>query len=315
MWNLALAFLVAFSFPVADESPSTPVSSIQGNWHILGNEHHGSLFIQVSNDGEVSGKIYDEPIKGSWDSKDNRLVFTRFRDEIGIQEWKGELQVDTANPLAPAKLLGTFRSLAGPEFGAADQVYEWSGIRLGKDGLYVGMDAPTSIVAQFVTGPFGERSLCPVLYKRESLKVAVFARDFNTEVGSLVKAVDKVVATSQMDDVSFVFISHENDPTPSEMEFQVQLETMKKFAEQEMIDHLSLGTMIRIPDKTVSTRALKKLGFFGDGESVVMVISPGPRKNRGVVRYFRVLKAGVSEEEIKELSIELTEALAIETKR
>ncbi len=172
---------------------------------------------------------------------------------------------------------------------------------LAEDPLKVGMIAPTSIVAEFVTGEWAERgSSCPVLANREAMKVAVFVKQLNDPVLPLVNAIEEIVASDSSLKWSFVFVSHENAPTPSQAEWDSQLARLRKLAGDMKMEHLSLGVLIRNPDTGSPSKAKRQLGFFGDGDVVVMLIRPDANAKRGVIQYLSVLKS----EEIQEKAIE-----------
>jgi hypothetical protein len=306
MFAIAFAFLLAcqVSSDVKDQSSV----SVDGVWHVVGNEYHGTLELKVDSDNILTGKIYGQDIKGKWYPNDKRFEFTRFELDKGLQVWEGNLQTDSKNPTAPMILSGKFYSIAGPQYGASDKSYAWTGARLGKDGLYIGMPALGSIVAQFVTGPKADKTVCPVLFEREETKIAIFAKQLNAPVLSLIQSIDEIVAATPKLKSSFVFLSHENAPTPTEADFENQLAEIKRLAAEKSIEHLAMGLMIRIPDSQRNTRARRSLGFFGDGDIVVMLIGPGKNRNSTMIRYFQVLNSESATGEIERVCKELRRA-------
>jgi hypothetical protein len=190
------------------------------------------------------------------------------------------------------------KTLFGPLFGILVGV----SVSIAEDQFKVGMNAPTSIVAEFITGDWAEYgSACPVLLNRDAMKVAVFVKQLKDPVVPLIGAIEEIVAADSKLKWSFVFVSHENAPTPSQEDWDAQLAQLKKLARDKELKGLSLGVMLRNPDNGKPSRTRRQLGFFGDGDVVVMLIRPDATAKRGVVQYLRVLKS----EEIEEKTIEL----------
>ena len=186
-------------------------------------------------------------------------------------------------------------------FGTLIGILSIASVSLAEDQLKVGMNAPTSIVAEFITGDWSERgSSCPVLANRDAMKVAVFVKNLEEPVLPLVGAIEEMVADDASLKWSFVFVSHENAPTPSQDEWDAQLTQLRKLASERMIKHLSIGVMLRNPDNGKPSKAKRQLGFFGDGDVVVMLIRPDANTKREVIQYLRVLKS----EEIQKRTIE-----------
>jgi hypothetical protein len=174
-------------------------------------------------------------------------------------------------------------------------------VSIADDQLKVGMNAPTSIVAEFITGDWSERGTsCPVLANRDAMKVAVFVKHLEEPVLPLVAAIEELVAADASLKWSFVFVSHENAPTPSQDEWDAQLTQLKKVASERMFNHLSIGVMIRNPDNGKPSKARRQLGFFGDGDVVVMLIRPDANAKRGIIKYLRMLNS----EEVQATTIE-----------
>lgn len=191
-------------------------------------------------------------------------------------------------------------------------VLVFGSVSLAEDPLRVGMNAPTSIVAEFITGDWAERgSACPVLANRDAMKVAVFVKSLSAPVLPLVGAIEEVIADDASLKWSFVFVSHENAPTPSQDEWDAQVAQLRKVTSEKKIKHLSLGVMLRNPDTGKLTRAKRQLGFFGDGDVVVMLICPNENAKRGVIQYLSVLKSEeIDENVIERIRSQLKDALA-----
>ena len=160
----------------------------------------------------------------------------------------------------------------------------------------VGQRAPAGIVARFATGPWAARktkSACPVLINRQETKIAIFARQLSSDVLRLAVEVDKLVAEDAQLKWSFVFVSHENDPTPSLESWEAQLAEFPTLATKHDMNHLSLGLMKRAPERGQLSRAKSKLGFPEDTDTVIMLISPSSGTNsiRGTIRHATALKS------------------------
>lgn len=185
-------------------------------------------------------------------------------------------------------------------------------VSLAEDQLKVGMNAPTSIVAEFITGDWAERgSSCPVLTNRDAMKVAVFVKRLDDPVLPMIGAIEEVVADDASLKWSFVFVSHENAPTPSQQEWDTQLAHLRKLSTDKKIRHLSLGVMIRNPDNGKPSSAKRQLGFFGDGDVVVMLIRPYANAKRGVIQFLSTLKSEeINKQAIDRVRNQLKDALA-----
>lgn len=160
------------------------------------------------------------------------------------------------------------------------------------DPLKIGSRAPMSIVGHFVSGPILEQQaeICPTLYNRDECKVAIFTRSMNDAQRDLVVAINGVVKDDPRLKWSFWMVSHENNPTPDEKEWEQLLSDLKKFAEDRQVTALSAGALIRIPDKTKVTRAQKSVGVFrGKNDTVVMLIVPDEKKLLGTIQYAKEL--------------------------
>lgn len=152
------------------------------------------------------------------------------------------------------------------------------------------------MVARFATGPWSARkakSACPVLIHRQEMKIAIFARRLDPDVLRLAVAVDRLVASEPRLKWSFVFVSHENDPTPTLESWEARLAESQTLATTHEIDHLSVGLMKRASEPGTITRARRKLGFLDDTGVVVMLISPSAGTNavRGTIRYVVATKS------------------------
>lgn len=161
--------------------------------------------------------------------------------------------------------------------------------------LEAGQRAPASAVARFSTGPWATpkpRSACPVLLHQQNIKVAVYTRDVTSQVVHLMREVNALVSKEPSLKWSFVFVSHENHPTPTEEEFRSLIEKMKRIARAEQITHLSIGVMQRVPKSDRPIRAKRELGFVEEGETVVMLVAPTSQESaRGIIRYVETVKS------------------------
>lgn len=161
--------------------------------------------------------------------------------------------------------------------------------------LTVGGRAPTSAVATFVSGPWSKResrSACPILINYQHAKIAVYLRNTDDKIAMTLKAFDKLTGTEPALDWSFVFVTHENTPTPTDEEFESLLGATTQFAKKHQIANLSFGVMKQV--KESGGRFKQKLGFVADDEVVVMLITPNanaPKVKWSHIRYARVLKS------------------------
>lgn len=308
---LALAALCQIVNAQDTQRADKPVV-ITMSWFIVGNGYPGVLNMQVCDDNSIKGDIYNDPIKGQYDPKTERFVFDRLAsqaDADGIQRWEGEL-AKTNGSQSASEVSGTFTSLGGPLYGDPDKTYGFSGKSLGPHKIVEGMSPPTSIVARFVTGPYADSSACPTLGFRRNKKIAVFARKLNPQVIQLAEMVDGIVTQDESLARSFLFISHENDPTPTVAEYEQMLDSLKTSLTKQGIQHLSAGVMIRIPKENGPTRAIAKVGIFDNDDVVVMVIQPNSRQLNGKITYLKFLKTNeVTETAIEQLSTELHQAV------
>lgn len=190
-------------------------------------------------------------------------------------------------------------------------------VAFADDPLKVGMNAPTSIVAEFITGGWSERGVsCPVLGNRDAMKVAVFVKRFDDSVLPLIESIEKIVADDASLKWSFAFVSHENAPTPSQEEWNTQCAQIRKLTGERSIKRLSVGLLLRIPDDGKPTKAKRQLGIFHESNVVVMLIRPDANAKRGVISYLSHLKAEeLNEQSIERVTDQLKAAIAAESKR
>ncbi len=181
-----------------------------------------------------------------------------------------------------------------------------------------GQKAPASIVATFLSGAWMEeqRDVCPVLAHRNEARIAIFSKDSGDAVMKLADRMDAIVAEHPQLKSSFLFVSHENQPTPSEDEWNAQLDMLKQQVAKHQIQHLAAGLMIRIPDPNAITRARKQVGVFQDGDLVVMLIVP-QKGTFGVVQEAASLKsAELTDEQLDKATAQMkaaVKAMSVET--
>lgn len=180
--------------------------------------------------------------------------------------------------------------------------------------LSAGKRAPAGAVARFSTGPWATpkaRSACPVLLNRQHVKVAIYTRELTSDVVRLVQKIEKLVEKEPALKWSFVFVSHENDPTPSEAAYELQNENIKRLALDENISHISIGLMERSTKSDQPTRRKRRLGFVGKDETVVMLIGPTPsgKSSFAKILYLETVKSlALSPEKTDTLVNSLTSA-------
>lgn len=129
---IALTILAGQALALTDTTNSHAVPGIedvQGDWWILGNVTRGTLKIVIEPNKQVSGLIYNQPIRGTWDEKLGELNFDRFSDQQAktpFQSWKGKLVKVECNGRDVYVWAGTFQSI--DEKGQVDpKVYNWTG--------------------------------------------------------------------------------------------------------------------------------------------------------------------------------------------
>jgi hypothetical protein len=167
-----------------------------------------------------------------------------------------------------------------------------SSVCFAQDQLKPGMNAPTSIVARFISGDWAKQgSACPILNHRNEVKIAIYVKRAHEPVLPLIATLDELVAEHAALKWSFVFVSHENSPTPNQVEWDAELVRLKKLTSDRNIQHLSFGLLLRDPENGKPVGAKPRLGFFGDGDIVVMLIRPDEKVKRGVIHYLSVLKS------------------------
>ena len=167
-----------------------------------------------------------------------------------------------------------------------------------------GQKAPTSVVATFLSGAWvdEQRDACPVLIHRDETRIAIFAKDSGDAVMKLADRMDAIVADHEQLKSSFLFVSHENQPTPSEEEWAGQLQSLKQQVAKYEIQHLAAGLMIRLPDPNAVTRARRQVGVFQNGDVVVMLIVP-QKGTFGIVKEAASLKsAELTDEQLEKVT-------------
>lgn len=131
----------AMAFAADPPSPTTALPAMEGTWNIVGNGTPGVLEIHVDAQGSVTGSIYRQPIEGRFDASTGTLVFDRLRPDARstpLQRWEGRLiATSNASVETPATFLlqGTFKSVAGPEFGRDGVDYAWEGQAVRRPAL------------------------------------------------------------------------------------------------------------------------------------------------------------------------------------
>jgi hypothetical protein len=180
--------------------------------------------------------------------------------------------------------------------------------------LRVGMPAPSGIVGSFVTGIWAEKGTAsPVHLHRDSPKIAVFAKTLDERMLPLATKIDELVAGNLSLKWSFLFLSHENDPTPADDAWESQLKSLKNLASNNTIKHISIGVMLRIADTGRPGRSKRRLGFLKDGDVVVMLIAPDAAGNGATIQYVQIIKPNQLEQNsieqiIRDLRMAIAEA-------
>jgi len=176
-----------------------------------------------------------------------------------------------------------------------------------------GQKAPTSVVATFLSGAWvdEQRDVCPVLIHRDDTRIAIFSKDSSDAVMKLADRMDAIVADHERLKSSFLFVSHENKPTPSEEEWDSQLQSLRQQVAKYEIQNLAAGLMIRLPDPKAITRARRQVGVFQDGNLVVMLIVP-QKGTFGVVQEAVSLKsAELSNEQLDQVTALMKKAVEL----
>lgn len=120
-------------------------AAIEGTWNIVGNGTPGKLEIHVDAQGRVTGSIYRQPIEGRFDPQNGTLVFDRLKPNARLtplQRWEGRLIATSREPSetsATYLLKGSFKSVAGPDFGRDGVDYAWEGQSVQRPALVADM--------------------------------------------------------------------------------------------------------------------------------------------------------------------------------
>jgi hypothetical protein len=177
-----------------------------------------------------------------------------------------------------------------------------------------GDKAPTSIVATFMSGGWidKQKNACPVLANRDEARIAIFSKTSGDAVMKLVQRMDTLVAEHKRLKSSFLFVSHENQPTPSEEEWNEQFETLKRQVTTHGIKNLAAGLMIRLPETNKPTRARRLVGVFEKGDVVMMLVAPMKGTYGSIKEVVSLNSAELTEEQIDQVVKQMkaaTEAL------
>ncbi|MFO1063091.1 MAG: hypothetical protein U0892_04360 [Pirellulales bacterium] len=108
---------------------SVSSDAVTGKWWILGNTTRGILDLTIDKEDRVTGSIYNQPIRGSWDGAKGELTFIRYIDEQAtqpLQQWNGKAVEVDCNYRKVLVLEGSFHTLNEGE-DAAKREYPWSG--------------------------------------------------------------------------------------------------------------------------------------------------------------------------------------------
>ncbi|MFO0957709.1 MAG: hypothetical protein U0800_09650 [Isosphaeraceae bacterium] len=128
MSPIAMTLLALFGATAQD--PPTPF----GHYRVVGNDIPGWLVITDEFDRSIGGTIYEHALKGRFDLATRQVTFQRLISYGGgdirpVQEFQGVLRYEDAP--APRRVIsGTFRSVAGPEWGADGVDYPWQATEL-----------------------------------------------------------------------------------------------------------------------------------------------------------------------------------------
>ncbi len=191
-----------------------------------------------------------------------------------------------------------------------------SAVVFGDDDREITISSLNSAVATFATGEWAaERpNACPVMLHPNAPKVAVYTRHMNAGVLRLAQAVDGVVANDTALRWSYLFVSHENDPTPSPEEWDTQFTEIGQMASDYELEHLAVGLMLRIPESDEPIRVRRNLGIFHDGDVVLAWIVPTADGRRGTIGYCRVLdSAQLDDNLVDEVIRDLRETMATDS--
>jgi hypothetical protein len=103
---------------------------IAGSWAVNCNGFVGELVLNVDKENRVEGKVFNAPLKGSWDAETQtirfkRLEVTKSGSHAEVQAYTGQLARIPGSKPARYTLDGTFVSLAGPRWGDAVKGSPW----------------------------------------------------------------------------------------------------------------------------------------------------------------------------------------------
>ncbi|MDB5349993.1 MAG: hypothetical protein JWN86_1240 [Planctomycetota bacterium] len=127
MWSLVLCALAIGQAPATAPDP-VPIPS--GTWSLMANGQVGELITEASKGNSIHGEIFNQLFSGTYDPKTKhvemrRRVVKSNGDSYEVQVYKGELaEVKETKPTSYI-LRGTFRSVAGSDWGDPDVDYAW----------------------------------------------------------------------------------------------------------------------------------------------------------------------------------------------
>jgi hypothetical protein len=110
----------------------TPAEAVSGSWSVDGNGFVSLLEFKIGEDGKVEGTIYGHPLEGKYDAATKTLSFKRMQTgrtgvQTPVQEWTGTFA--KGKKPCSSTLSGTFKSVAGANWGKEDFEYTWNVVR------------------------------------------------------------------------------------------------------------------------------------------------------------------------------------------
>jgi len=121
--------LIGFGHP--DVIPADSASLLEGSWSLTANGTPGALVIKAYKDGKIEGTMFGDSMSGAYDPKTKQVVLKRLAHREGgepsvVQVFTGAFARDSEFKPALYSFKGTFKSVAGKDWGKPDTEYEWA---------------------------------------------------------------------------------------------------------------------------------------------------------------------------------------------
>ena len=126
MWSIALCFACFVQLPI--ENFDKPAPSPNGWWAIRANGHDGKLNLADDSVGTLTGQLFGDPIRGSFNHNSQHIIIERLKRDGSlevVQIFRGKLERVPKSQPPEFVMSGTFESVGGADWGQAKIEFPW----------------------------------------------------------------------------------------------------------------------------------------------------------------------------------------------